>query len=150
MSLKSLVKQVLIRQQNKRYERLLKTRCLTYDEWIKATEQKALADLNEKADFILFQHDGIIVAEYAKEFLEEAFRQNPEAVLIYGDEDVKEENGKRANPWFKPDWSPDYFQEHFYFGGLVAVRRSFADKAEGEKCTQKEICDYVVRAGGLQ
>ena len=27
--------------------------------------------------------------------------------LVYGDEDVAR-NGKRQNPWFKPDWSPDY------------------------------------------
>ncbi len=157
MSLKSLVKQILVRQQNKRYECLLETKRMTYDEWIRVAEQNALADLektqnsgDESESFVLFLHEGVSVAEHAMEFLENAFRQNPEAVLIYGDEDVKKENRVRTTPWFKPDWSPDFFQNHFYFGGLVAVRGSFAGKAEGEGCTQKDICDYVVRAGGLQ
>lgn len=40
--------------------------------------------------------------------------------LVYGDEDVIR-NGKRQNPWFKPDWSPDTFLSCFYFGAFVAV-----------------------------
>ncbi len=40
--------------------------------------------------------------------------------LVYGDEDVIAD-GKRQNPWLKPDWSPDTFLSCFYFGALVAV-----------------------------
>ena len=40
--------------------------------------------------------------------------------LVYGDEDVIVD-GKRQNPWFKPDWSPDAFLSCFYFGAFVAV-----------------------------
>lgn len=40
--------------------------------------------------------------------------------LVYGDEDVVKD-GKRQNPWLKPDWSPDTFLSCFYFGAFVAV-----------------------------
>lgn len=48
----------------------------------------------------------------------EAMPEHP--VLIYGDEDVLRE-GKRKQPWLKPDWSPDTFLSQFYPGSLVAV-----------------------------
>lgn len=41
-------------------------------------------------------------------------------VLLYGDEDVLC-NDRRANPWFKPDWSPDTFLSRFYFGSYVII-----------------------------
>lgn len=41
-------------------------------------------------------------------------------VLLYGDEDVRKD-GKRMQPWLKPDWSPDTFLSQFYLGSLVAV-----------------------------
>ncbi len=40
--------------------------------------------------------------------------------LVYGDEDVIAA-GRRQNPWFKPDWSPDTFLSCFYLGAFVAV-----------------------------
>ncbi len=40
--------------------------------------------------------------------------------LIYTDEDV-EENGKRQDPFFKPDYSPDTLDEFYYPGGLTIV-----------------------------
>ncbi len=61
--------------------------------------------------------------------------------LVYGDEDVIVD-GKRQNPWLKPDWSPDTFFSCFYFGAFVAVptakmveflqKRSASEGAERE------------------
>lgn len=48
----------------------------------------------------------------------EAVHAHP--VLIYGDEDVLRD-GKRQQPWLKPDWSPDTFLSHFYPGSLIAL-----------------------------
>lgn len=54
-----------------------------------------------------------------KEFFEEK-----NCDVLYTNEDCMEENGSRHTPWFKPEWSPDTFLSYFYFGGMVAVRRS--------------------------
>lgn len=54
---------------------------------------------------------------YDKPVTEEAW-EHP--VLLYGDEDVRKD-GKRIQPWLKPDWSPDTFLSQFYLGSFVAV-----------------------------
>jgi GT2 family glycosyltransferase len=63
------------------------------------------------------------------------FKDNPDCMVIYGDEDIatldKESSllygksiyGTRKDPFFKPDWSPNSFLDHFYFCNICAVRR---------------------------
>ena len=59
--------------------------------------------------------------------------------LVYGDEDVIR-NGKRQNPWFKPDWSPDTFLSCFYFGAFVAVPTAkIADFLQKHGIFEKEV-----------
>lgn len=42
MSIRSLVKQILIQKENKKYGKLLASRCMTYDAWVREKEaQKA-------------------------------------------------------------------------------------------------------------
>lgn len=80
------------------------------------------------SDVIVFTlYDGEI-SEIAYGLMEQCFRESRDVVLVYGDEDVIEE-GIRRNPWFKPDWSPDRFLDSFYFGALVAVKRSALQRA---------------------
>lgn len=67
--------------------------------------------------------------------------------LVYGDEDVIKD-GKRQNPWFKPDWSPDTFLSCFYFGAFVAVptikmseflqKHGVAERTERTERTERE------------
>ncbi len=68
------------------------------------------------------------ISEIALPLLYGRFRENRQLLLIYGDEDSLEK-GERKEPWFKPDWSPDTFLSHFYFGGLAVVRREPLKKA---------------------
>ncbi|MGP1382874.1 MAG: glycosyltransferase [Thainema sp.] len=65
--------------------------------------------------------------------------QQPEADWIYSDEDVLTQTGKRSAPFFKPDWSPDYFHEFPYVGNLSVYRvsclREIADwQLEAKNC----------------
>jgi O-antigen biosynthesis protein len=48
--------------------------------------------------------------------------------VIYGDEDEVSENGDRSDPFFKPDWSPDYLESCNYLGGGTCVRGAIADR----------------------
>lgn len=52
----------------------------------------------------------------------------PDADFIYTDEDCITSRGKRKNPFFKPDWSPDYFQAYMYTGHLGIYRVSLTRK----------------------
>ena len=42
--------------------------------------------------------------------------ESPSADLIYADEDEVDADGYRSRPFFKPDWSPDYFELFNYVG----------------------------------
>lgn len=81
--------------------------------------------LDEKnADVILITIYGGKINQITPALIAQKMQHNENIILIYGDEDTCTDNTPeiRINPWFKPDWSPDEFLSHFYFGGLVAVR----------------------------
>lgn len=156
MSIKSLVKQVLTQQQNKRYERLLAAGRVTYDTWIRRQEAALSQDLpgtsldKDEAEFVCFLENGVKPSQHAFEKITEVLKKHPEVLVVYGDEDVMDDSGVRSCPWFKPDWSPDLFRTSFYLGGLVAVRKDFLGATKGDTLACEEICGCVVRAGGFQ
>ena len=95
---------------------------------------------NTKADVILFRALEGEMAAIALPCIYQKFRQNKNIILIYGDEDVKEDPAAeegRKRPWFKPDWSPDTFLSYFYFGSFVAIRKEEAEKALEMLCKMK-------------
>jgi GT2 family glycosyltransferase len=47
----------------------------------------------------------------------------PEAEIIYSDEDKIREDGIRFDPFFKPDWAPDFFRSMMYTGNMSVYRR---------------------------
>jgi GT2 family glycosyltransferase len=55
----------------------------------------------------------------------------PEADLIYSDEDKITIEGKRIEPFFKPDWSPELFRSQMYVGHLCIMRRSLVKEVGG-------------------
>lgn len=58
--------------------------------------------------------------------------RNPEAVMLYGDDDrVDPESDERWNPFFKPDWSPDLALSMDYLGPARFFRREAALQAGG-------------------
>lgn len=50
--------------------------------------------------------------------------EHPDADFIYSDEDKMDTQGKRLDPFFKPDWSPDYFHACMYTCHLGVYRTS--------------------------
>jgi GT2 family glycosyltransferase len=47
--------------------------------------------------------------------------------VVYSDEDkLDEATGKLVEPFFKPDWSPEYFRGVMYVGHLLCLRRELA------------------------
>lgn len=91
--------------------------------------QDRIKDGAPEEDILLLNFQDGEYSELAIPMITEAFSElrdpehrNPDETpaLVYGDEDVIMA-GKRQNPWFKPDWSPDTFLSCFYFGAFVAV-----------------------------
>lgn len=68
--------------------------------------------------YVMFYEEELQVTEAAYR----AASEIEDAVLIYGDSDELCE-GKRQNPFFKPDWSPDTFRSFFYLGHTAIYNR---------------------------
>ena len=50
-------------------------------------------------------------------------QKHPEADIIYSDEDKLEPDGTRSEPFFKPDWSPEYLLSCMYTSHFTVYRR---------------------------
>lgn len=77
------------------------------------------------------------------------FALKPELMLLYGDEDIMEHSGRRIQPWLKPDWSPALYEEYFYLGSVVAVRRSVLEGIDVTEAVP-ELCTKILhKLGGF-
>lgn len=132
MKVRQLCKKVLASKYNMRYEKEVNTHTLSYSQWLDLQEEPEKEELEkeklekeklEREEFVIFKASCGTVGEQAEFLIDRAFREHPQAWLIYGDDDVLDDSGKRSCPYFKPDWSPDLLEECFYLGGLVAVRK---------------------------
>jgi GT2 family glycosyltransferase len=69
----------------------------------------------------LVDHDDEI-APWALQLVAEALARNPDAVLLYSDEDKIDEQGRRYQPYFKPDWDPVLLTAQNYISHLSVYR----------------------------
>lgn len=60
-----------------------------------------------------------------------ALEKHPRADVLYTDEDRVDDAGARFEPFFKPDWSPDYLLSCAYLGRLVVLRRGLVETIGG-------------------
>jgi GT2 family glycosyltransferase len=64
------------------------------------------------------------------------------ADLLYTDEDHLDREGRRIDPIFKPDWSPDLLLSSHYFGRLTAISRDAWMRAGGVRGEFEPLSDY--------
>ncbi len=69
---------------------------------------------------------------------------HPDADFIYSDEDKIDTNGKRFNPFFKPDWSPEYFYSCMYTCHLGVYRTSIIQEIGGFRSEYDGSQDYDI------
>jgi GT2 family glycosyltransferase/glycosyltransferase involved in cell wall biosynthesis len=99
-------------------------------------------------DFVvLVDHDDTL-APFALHELARAIRARPAADIFYSDEDRLLETGKRAKPFFKPEWSPELLYSFMYVGHLNAYRRELAVALGGfrKEFDLSQDYDFVLRA----
>ena len=98
-------------------------------------------------DFIcLMDHDDLISDNALYEF---ALKLNidPSLDMIYSDEDKMSMSGERYDPFFKPDWSPEYLESCMYTSHFACYRRSIVGKVGGfrAECNGAQDYDFVLR-----
>ena len=69
----------------------------------------------------LIDHDDEI-APWALQLVAETLARNPDAVLLYSDEDKIDEQGRRYQPYFKPEWDPVLLTAQNYISHLSVYR----------------------------
>ena len=65
---------------------------------------------------------GDLLAEDALSIYGRAIAAEPDAGIVYADDDLIDGDGRRSVPHFKPDWNPDLFEHHDFLTGACAVR----------------------------
>jgi len=74
-------------------------------------------------DWIVFMDTSMVLSPYALSEMATQIQQNPDAGLIYSDEDTIDERGIRSNPYFKSDFNLDLLYSMSY------IRKSFLCKS---------------------
>jgi GT2 family glycosyltransferase len=81
--------------------------------------------------FVTFLDPGDELAEHALYLLADDLGKNPQADLLYSDEDEIDERGRPQKPFFKPDWNPDLLLGQDYVARLCALRASLVRELGG-------------------
>ena len=96
---------------------------------ISATSNDALA--MAEGDWVaLLDHDDLL-AEDALYWVAKTLQSHADAGVIYSDEDKIGLDGKRCDPYFKPDWSPELLLSQNYISHLGVYRRSLVESVGG-------------------
>lgn len=86
------------------------------------------ADLATGEFVALLDHDDEL-APHALFAVVERLQQYADADLIYSDEDKVDAAGRRYDPQFKPDWSPELLLSYNYVNHFTVIRRSVFERA---------------------
>ncbi len=112
---------------------------LPENQGIAAATQAALAMAQGQWVALLDQDD--LLAPHALVEIARA-AADPQAILIYSDEDKIDAAGNRYEPFFKPDWSPELLLSCNYLNHLTAVRTDVLRTAGGFCPTYDFSQDY--------
>jgi GT2 family glycosyltransferase len=69
-------------------------------------------------------------------------QRHPEADLIYSDEDKLDGSGRRCDPFFKPDWSPEYLLSCNYICHFGVYRKALVESLGGFRSQFDGSQDY--------
>lgn len=95
-----------------------------------------------RGDFVALIDDDDEIAPFALYEVVKAINKVPGLDVIYSDEDKIDEEGKRFDPAFKPDYSPDLLLSTNYVSHLGVYRASIAKEIGGFRVGYEGSQDY--------
>lgn len=93
-------------------------------------------------EFVGFLDHDDELAPFALFELAAALQGDPQADFLYSDEDKINSRGRRFDPVFKPDWSPDFLLSCNYITHLAVLRRSLVEEIGGFRSRFDGSQDY--------
>jgi len=85
----------------------------------------------------------------ATQMLAQRFAQQPQVLVVYADHDHTSPHGYRCEPFFKPDWSPNLFEDANYLGPVVWVLTTQLQSSAhqlGASCDAQQLLRHAVLA----
>lgn len=95
-----------------------------------------------KGEFIVLLDNDDELAQTALFEVVKQLNRTPDCDLIYSDEDKMDEAGRRSDPAFKPDFSPDLLLGTNYISHLGVYRKAMIDKIGGFRKGYEGSQDY--------
>ena len=89
----------------------------------------------------LLDHDDEL-APTALYFAALELNRDPQLQLLYSDEDKLDKQGRRCDPYFKPDWNPDLFTSQNYVSHLSVYRSELVRRVGGFRLGFEGSQDY--------
>jgi GT2 family glycosyltransferase len=71
----------------------------------------------------------------------------PDALMLYGDHDIRDEAGVRRDPNFKPDWSAELALDPESMGAIAAISRDIAIAAAEPLASRQDFTPYGLLLG---
>lgn len=99
-------------------------------------------------DWITFLDHDDLLPPHALFYMVRSIAANPDARMLYSDEDKLDEQGRRYDPYFKSDWNLDLFYSHNLVTHLAFYRRDLIGQIGGLRDAYAGAQDYdlVLRA----
>lgn len=93
-------------------------------------------------DYITLLDNDDVIEKNALYEMVKVLNNDKKIDMIYSDEDKLDLNGKRCEPNFKPDWSPDTLMSMNYICHFVMMRKSIIDEIGGFRKGTEGSQDY--------
>lgn len=107
----------------------------------------AAAALASGEVLVFLDHDDLLTPDCLGE-IALYYANNPQADLVYSDDDKISDKGERFAPQFKPDWSPALLLSYMYMSHVLTVRRSLFEALGGfrKAFDGSQDYDFALRA----
>ena len=118
-------------------------RTQVYDQW-EACDALETA----RGSVVAFVHAGDQLAPEALFAAVKRLNADPLADIVYSDQDVIDDAGRRSEPFFKPEWDPELLLATNYLGPFTVMRRAVVDDLGGlrRELGDGQVYDLMLRA----
>jgi GT2 family glycosyltransferase len=112
---------------------------------VESATGRAPFSIPEKAvgEFVSFLDPGDEIEPDALEALARSIAASRSVDMAYSDEDRIDGRGKRYAPFFKPAWSPEYFESYPYIGRMTCFRMELARECASTATSESDLARRV-------